>query len=197
MGTVLEISSTSENMRELSRDNPPGTLQRINREKLEKMGIEKPLAKAFIDNYTYNPEEKTLLIGELESMNGVADRDVFISIAHLATDEPTALFWRLVAQMMAGYHTHVAPVARIVNVAGFPMLQRKDGGIVALGADDYVFWTPWLSDFVKEAEATLARMQGVKRREYWVAGRIDAALRKYFSGRGWRVTENANKKLIK
>ena len=115
---VLSISSTAEDMRQLSRDNPPGTLRRINIKKLKEMGVDEELAKAFAGNHIYNPQERTLLVGELETMDGVADLGVFISSAHLATDEATALFWRVVAQMMAGYHKNVGRVARIENVAG-------------------------------------------------------------------------------
>ncbi len=196
-GMVLSVSSTSEDMRQLSRDNPPGTLRRINIKKLKEMGVDEELAKAFAGNHIYNPQERTLLVGELETMDGVADLGVFISSAHLATDEATALFWRVVAQMMAGYHAHVAPVVRVRLVGEVPVLEREDGGIVVLGADDYVFWTQHLSDTLKSIEGDLERMQGVKGKEYWLTGKMDPPLREYLSARGWLVAEEASERLIK
>jgi len=53
--TVARVTGTTKAMKELVRDNPPGKLDRINRKKLEAMGVSDSLAEAFIDNYTYDP----------------------------------------------------------------------------------------------------------------------------------------------
>ena len=98
---------------------------------------------------------------------------------------------------MAGYHANVAPAAKIMNIAGWPVLQRKDGGVVALAAVDYVFWTEELAGLLKDTEAALQQVQGVKGKEYWITGKIDPEARKVLSAHGWKVMENANKKLVK
>ena len=68
---AAQISGTAYGMMQLVRDNPPGRLREINREKLEKMGLDASLIEAFLDNYRYTPQDETLLVGELESMKGV------------------------------------------------------------------------------------------------------------------------------
>ena len=76
---AMQISGTAYGMMQLVRDNPPNKLQKINKEKLEKLGVETSLIEAFLDNYRYNPQEETLLVGELDAMKGVKGIDVFIS----------------------------------------------------------------------------------------------------------------------
>ena len=61
---AMRISGTAYGMMQLVRDNPPGKLREINREKLQIMGVAEPLIDAFLDNYRCNPHEETLLVGE-------------------------------------------------------------------------------------------------------------------------------------
>jgi hypothetical protein len=56
---------------------------------------------------------------------------------------------RIHAQMMAGYHENVAPVARILNIDGVLTVQTKDGALVLLAPVDYVIWTKKLDDEIK------------------------------------------------
>ncbi len=109
------------------RDNPPGALKGINRNKLEQMGLDDSLIEAFLDNYAYSPQERTLLIGELETMEGVKGRDMFIRRADVAADESMALYYRLVSQMMAAYHATVKPAERIHFINGTPFIHTKGG----------------------------------------------------------------------
>ncbi|MDF1551689.1 MAG: hypothetical protein P1P84_01445 [Deferrisomatales bacterium] len=118
--------------------------------------------------------------------------------AHLATSSSVARFYRLTAQMMAGYHRNVAPVERVVNVAGRPMARRKDGGLVLLAAVDYVFWTKDVAAKVDMIDRSAgAQVPAVSGKELWLTGEIDGAARTELEARGWRVTPNANSVLLK
>ena len=194
-GLILKSSATSDAMSQLVRDNPPGALEKINREKLEQMGVKESLIDGFLENYTFSPQEKTILVGELKSMKGVKGQDAFISLASTATDEATTLFWRRMAQMMAGYHANVAPVERIVNIGGWAFLQ-KGTKVVELSPVDYLFWTKDVKRITDKNTAIREKM-GVTAVEYWAAGQVDPPLKAYAESEGIKVTEHANKKLIK
>jgi hypothetical protein len=196
-GMVLFIASTAEGMRQLAADNPPGALQKINRKKLEELGIKGELIKAYLSNYAYNPQEMTMFVGELETMKGVKDMDTFVSIATLASDESLALYYRLTAQLMAGYHNHVAPAVRIVNLTGEPALQTKDGKVVLLAEVDYVFWTQAVADVLNGVESDVAKIADVSGKEVWISGKMDDAARKVWESRGWKIVQDANKKIFK
>ena len=193
-GLALMSSSTSDGMRQLVRDNPPGALEKINRKKLEQMGVMKSLRDGFLQNYVFSPQEKTILVGELHTMKEVNGQDAFISLASTATDESTALLWRLMAQMMAGYHANVTPVERIVNIGGWAYLQ-KGKEIIDLEALDYLFWTKDVKDITVKNRAIREKM-GVTLVEYWVAGQLDPPLKAFTETRGIKVTEHALNTLI-
>ena len=46
-------------------------------------------------------------------------------------------------------------------------------------------------------EQALAKSSSVSSKEVWITGRFDEAARKEFEGRGWKVIENAEDKLMK
>lgn len=195
--TAMKISSTAKSMKKLVRDNPPGELEKINRKKLEQMGLDASLIEAFLDNYSYNPQEKTLLVGELESMKGVKGRDVFITVANLATEESVALYYRLIAQMMAGYHNDLGAATGIRNINGVLNLQGKDAALVLLAPVDFVFWTKELGDKLNAFESRIKGMAGISGKQVWIPGKMDKTARKHFETKGWKVTESANDILFK
>jgi hypothetical protein len=194
--TAMRVSGTTHSMRKLVRDNPPGELRKINKKKLEKMGIDSSLIEAFLDNYRYNPQEKTILVGEMESMKGVKGRDVFLGKANLAANRSVALFHRLIAQLMAGYHAKVGPAERIQKVNGVLHLKRKDGKLVLLAPVDYVFWTKKLEDKLNAFERGVKTMPGATGKELWITGRMEKSARAQFEKRGWIVKENAENNLL-
>jgi hypothetical protein len=196
-GMILFISSTAEAMRKLAADNPPGALWKINRKKLEELGINGELIKAYLSNYAYNPQEMTMFVGELETMKGVKDLDTFISIATLAFNESVALYYRLTAQLMAGYHNNVSPAVRIVTLKGEPALQTKDGKVVLLGDVDYVYWTREIGDVLNGVENDVAELSGVSAKEVWISGKIDDTARKVWESKGWKIVQDANNKIFK
>jgi hypothetical protein len=197
LATAMRISGTAQGMRKLVRDNPPGELRKINEKKLLQMGLDPSLAEAFLDNHRYNPQEETLLVGELESMKEVKGRNVFVSKANVAANKSVALFNRLSAQMMAGYHANVAPAIRIQNISGALSLQRKDGVLVFLGPIDQISWTKEVERRLKQIDNGIKKIPGVSGKEMWITGKFDEAARKQFEAKGWKVEENANDRLIK
>lgn len=194
---AMRISGTAYGMMQLVRDNPPGKLKKINRGKLEKMGLEASLMEAFLDNYRYNPQEETLLVGELDTLQGVKGLDVFLSMANLASEETIALSYRIRAQMMAGYHANVAPIERVRNIDGVLISQRKDGRLVLVAPADYVFWTKNLEAKVKSFENTISKMTDISGKELWIAGKFDKVARVNFEKNGWKVKEYADAILLK
>ncbi|WP_027716616.1 hypothetical protein [Desulfuromonas sp. TF] len=192
--TAMRVSGAAQGMKQLVRDNPPGKLAEINGEKLAKIGVAAPMATAFLDNYNFDPYEETLLVGELDAMQGVRGREALIARAGQVTSRREAVLLRHLAQMMGGYHANVAPVAAMANLGGILTLQKTDGGLAIVFPADLVFWTPALeakiASFEKEAGAGAAP-------ELLVSGRLDASARERLAAKGWKITENANPVLFK
>jgi len=197
IGTALRLSGTADTMRKVVRDKSPAELDDMNDKKLIAMGISDSLAKEFLKNPHYDPQESTLLVGELESMKNVAGRESFVKVAALAPEYMVARYMRERAQMMANYHLNVSPVVRIVQVGGTPFLQRKDGVIIGPFPLDYVVWTAALWRREKIVSESIERLRGVTGKELWIGGTVDPEARKALESRGWKVDENVGDKLIK
>lgn len=197
VATVMQITGTSEAMLKLVRDNPPGQLEEINAAKLAEMGIPKSLSDAFLRNYAYDPQEKTLLVGEMERLKGVKGREEFITAAEMVSGQAVAVFYRVMARMMAGYHTHVAPVQSITRVAGTPCLEKKDGSVVLAVPVDYVFWTAEVAAKVKKIDIVLKASGGVPSKELWLTGKVDRSARQMLEASGWKITANAREQLMR
>jgi hypothetical protein len=196
VGTVLKLTGTADTMRKLVRDKSPAELSEINAEKLKAMGVEDSLAKEFLKNPYFDPQEETLLVGELETMKNVKDRKNFIKMAAVAPDYMIARFLRERAQMAAIYNKKVAPIERIIAAQGVPLLQRKDGVIVVLVPLDYVAWTHklWLRE--NKGSGTLNQMPGFSGREVWINGAFDPVARKAMEIEGWKVKEGFASKYL-
>ena len=194
--TAARVTGTTKAMKELVRDNPPGKLDKINRKKLEEMGVADSLAEAFIDNYNYDPFEETLLVGELEALK-VVGRDNFIRIAERAQEASVARYYRLMAQMMGAYHEKIKKIKRIQNIKSVLYFSREDRGVVVLAPVDYVFWTPKLQRRLNDFENELKKLVKDPAKEIWITGKFDNDARKQFKDYGWSVIDNAEENLAK
>jgi hypothetical protein len=194
-GKVLKATGTANKMRQIVRDKSPAQLEKINKGKLKSMGVSDSLSKNILSNPYYNPLEKTLLVGYLESMRGIGGRNIFIAAASQANEKSVARFMRLRAEMMANYSANVAPVSRIVAINGTPLFQRKDGVIVGLFPLDYVLWTGSLYQKEKAASESVVKVRGGTGKELWIEGRIDPVARKALESRGWKVKDNVKEDL--
>ncbi len=197
-GTVLSLTATADSMKKLVRDNSPAELADINAKKLEDMDVPDCLIKSFLNNRHYTPYEATLLVGELESMQNVDDRKRFIADSILADSPLVAFFLRLEAQMMASYHQKIAPGHRIVDVDGrISFLQIKDKTMIAFLPLDYVAST--IDFWKKESQLShaLDKINTMSGKQMWIAGMVTADAREGLELRGWKVVDNAAKKLFR
>ena len=197
VATGVSVGISAEGMRQLVRDNSPDELTKINRKKLEQIGVKAKLAEAFLNNHAYTPQEETFLVGALEGMKNVKGRDAYIALASLTREEDMAVFYRLQAQMMEAYHLNMAPAVRIWNVGGNLRLE-KDGGIfMALQPMDYIFWTKEVQGQLETANRDLAEVPHASGMELWISGKLDSKVREMITAAGWKFQENANDILFK
>ena len=196
-GTAVGLTGTAGDMKSLVRDKSPAELNGINEKKLRQIGVPEALAKVFLKNPNYGPQEETLLVGELSSMAGVKDVARFISAAALANEESVALFMRLRAQLIALYSSKVKTVASFVEANRVPLVRTKDGMIVGIFPLDYVAWTPGLAAKEKAISEDLQKMKGVQGKELWFTGTVDPVAQKAFESKGWRIQDRVQDRLFK
>lgn len=184
-------------MKKLVRDNAPKALQKLNEDKLSGMGVPEELSDAFLNNYAYDPQERTLLVGALDSMKSTKERGRFIAGAVLAKSSDIARFMRLRAQMTAAYNAGIKPIKRFVEVdRGSIFALSGDGRVIALVPLDYVPSTPAFWRKEETLSKAIDGMQAVSGKELWITGSFAADVRAALESRGWRVTDNAWDRLL-
>ncbi|MDX1707071.1 MAG: hypothetical protein R3274_00635 [Desulfobacterales bacterium] len=184
VGTVITVLSLTDEMNAILLDNPPEGLTKINREKLEKMGISKKTIDPFLKNYNYTPMEKTMLVEALNQMKDTKGRDLFISQATAAPDKIIARYYHQMSEMMLNYQKkHGA--ADIVQVQGEVWLLTRKGVLVGAFPIDYLAWTAETAKIAGEIEQN----PQAQNRELWLEGSASPECNKALTARGWKIKE--------
>ncbi len=183
-GTVITVTSLTEDMNNVLRDNPPEGLTKINRKKLKGMGIPNSTIDPFLLNYNYTPMEKTLLVAALERMKGAKGRELFIAQATAAPDKVMARYFQQNAEMMAHYHTKVQ-ATDIVKIDNEVWQLNRKGVLVGAFPIDYLAWTAEASTIAGGVE----KNPKARQRELWLEGSASPEARKGLTARGWKVNE--------
>ena len=185
---VLRVTSTANSMRELVRDKSPAELESINDEKLKAMGVPDDIRKEFLRNPAFNPQEETLLVGELDSMKNLSGRELIIATAAEITQPLIARLRRLQVQMMSQYVAAEKRPAHMVILSGSPFLLTHEG-LIGLAPLDHVAWTPELQRKVDAVQAALAGMAGTKGKRLLIEGDFTDAARQNLTALGWQLRE--------
>ena len=196
VGTVVSLTGTADSLRSLVRDKTPAELQAINAQRLSDMGVSGSLQKIFLNNFSYDPSEKTLLVGELANMKGIKGRDKFITAACVAQSESMAVFMRVMAQFMGLYNEKRKSVQGFVEADNLPLLQKKDGTVVAVLPLDHLTWTQRFANKEKAVSEAIKKIPGVKKKEFVVVGTVSPIAKKALEGKGWKVEERFGEKLL-
>ena len=112
-----------------------------------------------------------------EELRSVKDRSSFIATVGQATRQSGSGFYRLTAQLMAGYHTRIAPVARVELAGNIPYLQRSDGTVIVILSLNYVFRTQAVADKLHRIGAVLAKSGRDSTEELWLIDKVDGHIR--------------------
>ncbi|MBP1747200.1 MAG: hypothetical protein H6Q54_1815 [Deltaproteobacteria bacterium] len=188
-GAVVSLTGTADSLRSLVRDKTPAELQAVNATRLKAIGVPDSLAKVFLNNYSYDPWESTLLVGELANMKDVKDPYKFIVAACVAQSEPMAVFMRVMAQIMVLYRDKRKSVERFVEADNLPLLQKKDGTVVAVLPLDHLAWTQRFANKEKAVSEAIKKIPRAKGKEFVIVGSMDPTARKALQARGWKVEE--------
>ena len=99
-------------------------------------------------------------MGELANMKGVKDRSKFIVGARAAQGETMAVFMRVMAQLMGLYNEKRKSVQNFVEADNLPLLQKKDGTVVAVLPLDHLAWTQRFANKEKAVSEAIVRYPG-------------------------------------
>ena len=191
-GAAAAITGTRfvDDMDKLVRDRTPGELAKLNRKKLQEMGIGASVAKLFLDHPKYTLTEKTYLVGALGRMSGVEDREIVVRAAILAQENSVAAYHVQRAVLTAEYHAKVSPVVKFVEFGATPLVVKGNGTVVGLFPFDHLAWTKTVAGFVDNIVDGAQKLPEAKGVELWIDGTVSPFARGNIERLGWTVREN-------
>lgn len=196
-GLAVSLTGGSNLLNEVVADSAPTDLRKMNREKLLSMGIDEVVANLYIDNSIFSPRQQTLLVDALDRMPTTQNRGAFMQYAIQTSDEDSAFFRQLMAQMYVGYYQHKEQIKRFDSIANIPVGVTKSGKMVVAAPIDYLAWTQpaqRIFDGFGQYAKSNTTLSG---KELWLFGKVSPLSRKNLEQQGWRVFELSQKELIK
>jgi hypothetical protein len=181
MGPAHYAVDLDVSTRDLVWDKSPGDLDKINEDKLAKMGIKDRPVRDFFRTPSFTPTLSTALVGALEQLDGVGGRAGVIAAAPGATSEVQARFMINALRLLYAYGKRGNPIAEIRMSGRVPVGVTKAGGVVVPAPLDYVAWTQQVADFTARKEL------GGKGTVLLLTGKASETAKKQFAARGWRI----------
>jgi hypothetical protein len=139
----------------------------------------------FLDNPNINLTLQTLMIELLEAMADVSDRNIVIEQASLLHTDAEATFFAESLMMAQWFHVNQAPVARMLGGTLIPVIQTRDGHVVAFSASDFEYWIKATDQI--SVEFTQQYRNISRKREIWVADNVSPGFVRGVSNLGWSV----------
>ena len=195
-GAFISVTGGSQTLNDMLKKTPPSDLRRMNREKLQKMGMNADLIDLFFANANYSPTYQLLLVEALDGMRDVGGRDAMLKVAISADSDALCMFRQRQARMYAAYHAKVQPLERLMASGNLVMARTRDGKIVFTMPVDHVVWTDAIAQSVANAEDQLKALAGAAGREIWIGGTISPRAREELEVRGWKINEKAADNLV-
>jgi hypothetical protein len=193
-GLLLSVTGSTQLLNDMIAKTPPTELRRLNREKLEKMGMDSSLIDLFIGKSIFTPRDQTLFIAALEDMKDTKNRSELLKFALSTDSEDLAAFRTRVAIMYAVYSRSVAPIKSFIPFGEFACGATEDT-LVFIVPVDHLLWTEDAHTIAKAITVKAAELVDIKKKELWVAGTVTEKSRKGLSELGWTVKENADASL--
>lgn len=194
-GLVLSTSGTARLLNEAINTTSPSELWLQNKNKLLAMKMDPDTVELFLNNPVFTPSLQTVLVAALETMQGVANRELFIKVGLQASTPDMAKMIMEMAVMAAGYHQHVSPLAGFAPMARLVKASRQDGTVVVLLPTDHMIWTQRVAsvagDMVQQGKTDKAA--GF---EIWTLGTFSDRTRTALNSAGWKTHEQARKDLV-
>ena len=191
-GLVLSTSGTARLLNEAINTTPASELWLQNKNKLLAMGMDADTIKLFLNNPSFSPALRTVLVASLESMNGVDNRKLFIKVALQAGDPHMAKTIAKIAVMSAGFHKEIAPLKSFTPMARITQGIREDKSRVLLLPVDHLIWDQRVAEAATDVSHE-AKENGI---ELWVLGSLSKLATEEFQKLGWKVYTDAGPRLI-
>ena len=175
----------SKKLDDVAWDMPKEDIDKMNDEKMKKMGVPEKARKGFLSHPFFTPTLAIGFVEALEALGAATGRGDAVALAvRQAKDEEDARFYRRAAQILAGYARTQGPIARLEARKTLFVAHARSGKLVVPVPLDYLPWTKEVADFVKGAD----RKEPL---EVWTSGQLSDRARHEFKARHLTLRESA------
>jgi hypothetical protein len=170
----------------------PAVLRKRRHGALVGFGLTPEDVKQFENTLLLNPTRQTLLVNDMEALNGVEGRAELLRHAmSVTTEEEIEVFLRSTTLLVRAHSRQ--PLIRVLAGLRVPAAQRKDGHVMVFGAFDAIYWTPDVAGYAEVLRAAMpADATG---REVWIGGMVSSRARAELEHLGWTVHDHAEQAL--
>ena len=179
-----------QGMNQILLDNAPEDLRRINREKLQQMGVEDSVIEEFLRHPIYSPRHETILVHALADMERASNRNQFIKQANFAVDEEEAFLFQRIAEMMYSYHKNVEPIKELIPVRKVVVGYTPNQNIVVTLPIDYLYWTERVDKGIEALLQLESLGRPVKSMKLFISGRLTPRAKLELMAKGIEYKEN-------
>lgn len=195
-GVLLTASGTTRLLNDVINTTPAAELWVRNEQKLLKMKMNQDSVQLYLNNPYFSPALQTVMVEALDSMKGVANRELFIKISLQANDYELARTITEIAAMTAGYHKNIAPLQSLSPIGRMLYATAKNGQAVVVFPADHILWTEkafdistWLIESKKNEEPTTTF-------QLWIFGDFSDKAQSALQSLGWDLHPEAQNKLF-
>lgn len=191
-GPILAVTRGADMMNDVLRSTSATDLRQINRDKLAQMSVPTNTIELFISNRFFSPRHQTLLIAALEQLGGVEGRGHFVRLAVPSESEDIALYRQRQAQMYAGFHQQVEPIAAFVPLGGLVGARTQSGKLIFSAPVDHLAWTQGIAGSLSAANQQVLDAGGNSETgELWITGTVSELANENLAALGWSTHAGA------
>lgn len=187
-GPFISATGATNLLNKVMKDMAPPDLRKMNREKLEKMGVPKGIADAFIKNGSYTPREQTVLVNALDEMKSATGRENFITFATRADHYDVTYFRQLQAEMYADHNRNNSPIKQFINLGPFTSARTTNNVLEVCLPMDYLLWTSEMAKAATILTNKVNALPWVSKKHMYFKGSISPLARKNLTKLGWLLT---------
>ena len=146
IGSVKSVATFRDDAKTLLRDRTPAELDRINDDRLSKLGVAPYLRTPFLAQEWLSPRHKTLIVAALGQIAGTTDLGAFLSACLETRDEAQAFFHEDQAVILADHQSAIERLGRLDSVGGLVLAWTAGGRLVVPLPADRLSWSEEAQD---------------------------------------------------
>lgn len=191
---VYSSLSFQETLNQLIAEESPDSLRFINKKHLQSAGVSDEEIKLFLSHKFYTPRHHTVIVEAFKSMGDIVGVEGFIQQAISVKNDPSALIFQQLAELLAAYHQKQEAISQIKIYKGIPFGITQTGHWIMLLPIDIGRW----STFAEVTFTGFNELQSKKintQKFIWISGRATSLFHKNIQKMGITLVENSQHRL--